>query len=490
MCKDIVKVHSNYLRGNGINNLSVLVAETKTGKVRVYLGSTNFFDNKYSGQVDGVSAKRSTGSVLKPFLYGYAIDKGLLLPKTLLKDIPTFYGAYTPTNANKKFDGLVTMEDALIRSLNVPAARTLQKVGIENFYTLLKKGGMTTLYRDPLLYGLPLVLGGAESTLWDLVTLYRGLGNYGIFSKLSYLEEVNANGKQEVKLLSDGSCYLILNILRKLKRPGAEYYWQMYQNSKPVAWKTGTSYGQRDGLAIGVTTNWTIGVWTGNFSGEGNRLLSGASCSAPILFDIVNSLPSTSAWFEKPSSTMKTITICKDTGYLATENCEKTLKVEVPSSMKPLLLCMYHKKITVTKDEKFQVCSLCWNLNNYKTKKVLCYPPSVNKVLRQRGRQWFTLPPHKKDCPGIHKENNIEITYPLQNAKIYIPTDIQGERQKITCRVAHSNALSTVYWYLDNQYLGNTNGKHSMSLAVAKGNHTLFVVDNNGNDAKVNFIIR
>ncbi len=489
MCKSIVKVHSNYLRGNGINNLSVLVSETKSGKVRVYLGSTNFFDNKYSGQVDGVSAKRSTGSVLKPFLYSYAIDNGVLLPQTLIKDIPTFYGAYTPTNANKKFDGLVTMEQALIRSLNVPAARTLTKIGIENFYFLLKKGGMTTLYRQPYDYGLPLVLGGAESSLWDLVTLYRGLGNYGTFSKLSYLESESGE-KQGVKLLSDGSCFLILNILKKLKRPGAEYYWQMYQNSKPVAWKTGTSYGQRDALAIGVTKDWTIAVWTGNFSGEGNKLLTGASCSAPILFDIVNSLPSSSGWFKKPLSKMKKLKICKETGFLATENCLKTVEVDVPYSMKPLSPCPYHKKITVTKDGRFQVCSLCWERGNYKTVSVLCYPPSVNRVLRKRGRATYSLPSHKKCCPGVHKEKVIEITYPLNNSKIYIPTDIGGERQKITCRVSHSNATSTIYWYLDNNFLGTTSKEHSKSIFITKGMHKLFVIDNKGNEHEVKFLVK
>lgn len=484
-CLNIAKIHNNFLKGNGINNLSVIVAETKSGNVRAYIGSQDFFNEKNSGQVDGATAPRSTGSILKPFLYAKAIDEGILIPKSLIKDIPTYYGAYTPTNANKMFDGLVTMEDALIRSLNVPAARTLREVGVDNFYDFLKSADISTLKRDPFSYGIPLILGGAEANLVDLTALYRGLGNFGDFSKLKYFE--SEKGEKPKKLLSDGACYLILNTLKRLKRPGFEYYWQMYQNQKPVAWKTGTSYGQRDGWAIGVTPTWTVAVWVGNFSGVGNQLLTGATCAGPILFDIVNILTSDNNWFTKPKTGLKKVKICKNTGFAATESCPETDEYDVPFQMKPLLLCPYHKKNTVTQDEQNRVCSLCWTENNHKIISTLQYPAPVVEVLRKRGEAVYNLPSHNPKCSGIHKESILEITYPLNNSKIFVPIEMGGVKQKLTCRASHTKANSTIYWYLNGVYLGETSKDHTQTISLSKGKNKLMIIDEEGNESFVTF---
>ena len=218
----------------------MVVAETSTGRVRAYCGSQDFFDYEKNGQVDGAKAARSSGSILKPFLYALAIDEGAILEKTILKDIPSYFGSFSPSNASMKFSGVVTAKEALIRSLNVPAVRLLNYYGLHKFYLFLKKSGLTSIVRDPDNYGLTLILGGAETKLTELVMLYRGLGNLGRFSPLIF--SGNHQGRREsMDMITPEASYLTLNMMRELKRPGAEFYWEQYQSKTPIAWKTGTS---------------------------------------------------------------------------------------------------------------------------------------------------------------------------------------------------------------------------------------------------------
>ena len=175
----LVKQHAADLKRRGIRNGAALVVETESGKVRAYAGSQDFFEIAGQGQVDGVRAARSSGSLLKPFLYARCMDEGIILPQTLIKDIPSYYGAFSPSNADEKFNGLVPAGEAPIRSLNVPAVRLLYTYGVYSFYHFLKAAGLTTLFRSADDYGLPLIIGGAEVTLWDMAMLFRGLARGG-----------------------------------------------------------------------------------------------------------------------------------------------------------------------------------------------------------------------------------------------------------------------------------------------------------------------
>lgn len=282
---ELVNRHAAFMRRLGVRNGAALVADTRTGKVRAYVGSQGFFDDRNQGRVDGVAAARSSGSLLKPFLFALGMDQALLLPRTRLRDLPTHYGAFSPGNADGTFGGLVAAKEALVRSLNVPAVRLLDAYGLDPFYRFLKSAGLTTLIRSPGDYGLPMILGGVEVNLWDMAQCYRALANDGRFSPLKVL--AGTPDSDGPALISPGACYLTLNMLRDLKRPGVEYYWHQYQNQWPIAWKTGTSYGKRDAWAIGVSPEWTVAVWIGNFGGRGNADLTGASSAAPLLFALL-----------------------------------------------------------------------------------------------------------------------------------------------------------------------------------------------------------
>ncbi len=489
----IVKNYTRFLKSRGIKNISVLVADTKTSEVITYIGSQDFFDKSSKGEVNGVIAPRSTGSILKPFLYSLAIDDGIILPETLIKDIPTYFGAFSPENSDKKYSGLISAKEALTRSLNVPATLLLNQYGVYDFYNFLKKAGLSTLFRKSDDYGLTLILGGAEGNLFEITSLYRGLADNGNFKKLKLtpFDEIEYKQNNQKPLISKGSAYLTLNMLKELKRPDSEYYWQQYERQFKVAWKTGTSFGNRDAWAVGVNPSFTVGIWAGNFSGESNSNLKGATSAGSLMFDIFNYLPKNKGktWFKEPYEDLEMIEICKETGFKAGLSCNHKHLVEVPIKAKNLKICPYHKSIFVSNDNKTQVCSLCWENGNYKKVSMPFYSPDIVQFLRQRGNIINDIPPHKESCPSIHSQNQIKIIYPTEGAKIFLPKDIGGINQKLNLKAAHINSKNKIYWYIDDKFLGLTKNNHSKSIELLKGNHNLSIVDQNGNKDSCSFSV-
>jgi penicillin-binding protein 1C len=483
---------SERLRPMGIRNAAVLVVETRSGKVRAYVGSQDFFDAENGGQVDGVRAPRSPGSLLKPFLYGLAMDEGNLLPETRIRDVPTYYGAFSPSNASESYEGLVTAKEALIRSLNVPAVRVLYGFGVRPFYLFLKKAGLSTLFRDADEYGLPLVLGGAEVTAWDMARLYRGLASGGRFAPLVVLEGGDAEGTGKgPALISPGACWLTLRMLRELKRPEAEAYWELYRDRWPIAWKTGTSYGFRDGWAAGVSPQWTIVVWAGNFNGEGNANLAGASCAGTLMFAVHNALPKAEqpVWFEPPVDDLEPVSICSETGFTAGPDCPaaKVRTVEAPRFMKPLPVCPYHHKLFLSSDGRMQICSACWERERVREEVRLVYPPDVAQFLRESGKPAGDATRHNPACSAHAADDPMDILYPQPGARLWIPRDLDGRLEKVMFRAAHREAGSTLHWYLDGVYLGATRSRHSLACVCGGGGHELAVVDGDGRREKVQF---
>ena len=484
--ENIVNSHVRYLNNFGIRNIAIVVAETKSGKVRSYIGSQDFYEDDWAGKVDGVMAPRSSGSLLKPFLYALCIDKGIVLPDSLIKDVPSNYYGFSPVNANMTFTGLVSMRDALIRSLNVPAAEYLRQYGLYSFYDFLKQAGITTLFRSSNEYGLPLIIGGCEVNLFEMVMLYRGLGNLGRFSPLVVLENENLQDTSHFsrQLISKGAAYLVLECIKDLKRPGSEFYWQLYSNQKPIGWKTGTSYGLRDAWALATNPKWTIGIWVGNFSGEGNPNLKGFQCAAPVLFDILNSLEKNNTnknWFEMPKNDMKLLKICIDSGYPAHIICENTRYTQVPKNFVPILQCPFHKKATIDINTGYEVCSRCWKTGEYEQKLVNVYPPDVVQCYRNLGKMIEQVPAHNPECSHTQHNNPLDIIYPQNNAQIWVPKDFNNEYQKIFFQAAHVNRDIKVFWYLDENYLGYTIDKHYKSIELDRGPHKLVLLDENGN---------
>ncbi|RPJ06382.1 MAG: hypothetical protein EHM28_10160, partial [Spirochaetaceae bacterium] len=487
-----VNDHLRYLSSFGIKNGAALVVENQTGKVRAYVGSQDFYSVRTQGQVDGVMAPRSTGSILKPFLYALCMDEGELLPQSILKDIPTHFGAFSPSNELSGYNGLVTVHEALVRSLNVPAVRVLNRYGLYRFYLFLRNAGITTLFRHADDYGLPLIIGGAEANLFELAAAYRGLARLGEFEPITIIERENYQiQKGPERLISRGACYMTLQILNDLKRPGAEYYWEQYNNQWPIAWKTGTSFGQRDAWAIGVTPEWTVAIWIGNFTGEGNANLKSGEMAGSLMLDIFNSLPKNPslAWFQRPEDDLKKIEICSETGYLAGPDCLKTSFVDAPASQPTLPICPYHIGIYVDDTGEFQVCSRCWEPGHYKRESILVYTPDVMQFLRENGKIIPHVPPHNPYCLELTGTNPLQVIYPSQNARLWIPRDYSGALEHLVLRAAHRDSSQRLYWYIDGVYFGTTVENHVLPVELPKGAHSLAIVDSTGNRVQTDFNI-
>ncbi len=483
-----VKQHSSQLQQMGIMNACALVINNETKKIVSYVGSQDFDDLDQQGRVDGIQAARSSGSILKPYLYALSIDDGLILPQTLIKDVPTYFNSFSPSNASESFSGIAPAYQALIYSLNVPAVRLLNAYGVNKFYNKLKSTGVSTLFRHSDDYGLPLILGGAEVTPWDMGKLYMGLSRSGKFSDISYLSIDQETRSQQ--LVSSGATFLVLDELKELIRPGLEFYWKKYGTQRPIAWKTGTSYGHKDAWAVGTTPQWTIVVWVGNFDGSSNKNLAGMQSAGPLLFNILNALPfdKNQDWFKPNRGDFVKIKLCEQTGFYASDNCDQVIMVDAPKNMRPLKTCMYHKKFQVEANNKYAVCSHCWSSDHH-DQAVLKYPPDVNYYLRKNGNLTASEPMHNPECLVAQERDVLLIIYPLQDANVFIPKDFDGEYQPLVSRFASQFPEREVFWYLDNSYIGSTINKPSLPLHLTAGTHKLTVVDVMGNKDQIDFSV-
>jgi penicillin-binding protein 1C len=487
--EEIIRLYNRQYGASGIQNIAALVVQTPSGRVTAYAGSQDFSDTLHHGQVDGVSAHRSTGSLLKPFLVAKALDRGPYVLESVLQDVPTFYGSFCPQNASNEYCGLATMRQALIQSLNVPMVRLLYWYGVNDFYADLRNAGVSGLFRPAQGYGLSLILGGAESSLWDLTRMFEGLGNLGMVRPLTTTLDQRAFGDTG-RFCREGAAWLVLTTLSQLHRPGSEYYWTLFTNQIPVAWKTGTSYGQKDAWAIGTNRQWTIGVWVGNFSGEGNPSLGGAQSAGPVLFEQFRALADKSRdlWFTKPEYDLRTVTVCRSSGLLPTAVCGDTIHAEQPLSAFQVSSCPWHQRCMVSRTKGFSVCSRCWNGVDTVWKVKTLYPPSVRAILSRHGWPGDSLPRHNPACPVAHPQTGIEIVYPSENVSIIVPRNLQGSYEKVVFKAECQRPSARLYWYLDGSFLAETVGQHTLAVDLRQsGKHSVAVQNGEGDLAKVKF---
>lgn len=492
----VVKTHYNQLHQNEIYNIAVLVLDIKTRQVLAYVGNSPT-DNAHQKSVDIIDKPRSTGSILKPFLYTAMLDSGDLLPNTLVADTPSQFGSYNPENFDKTYDGAVSASRALSKSLNVPAVRMLQNFGLDRFYHYLKYLNLKDLKYNANHYGLSLILGGAESNLWDLCKSYAALS-----STLNHFSETSSEyfsnefceptflasktidfGKKtkEKTLFDAGSIYLTYQSLKDVNRPESDENWEFFDGSKQIAWKTGTSFGFRDAWAIGTTKDYVVGVWVGNADGEGRPGLVGVQTAAPILFDVFDLLPN-SDWFEIPFDEMKKISACKQSGHRASQNCKDTKDAFIQISGLKTKPCPYHILVHLNQDESFQVNSSCESLDNIKHKSWFVLPPLMAYYYKTKNPFYKPLPKYRSDCLSNNR-TSIDFIYPKTNNSIFLPKDFDGETNNLILKIAHSKPESTVFWYLDETYMGNTKDIHDMAMKPKPGKHTVTVVDEFGNEA-------
>jgi len=487
----IAKNYGQRIREYSNVNISVLITETKTGKIRGYLGSLDYYDSLSKGMIDGVRAHRSTGSIMKPFLYALAMERGPYTPESLIEDVPTWFKGFSPQNADKSFSGIVPFKEALVRSLNVPAVKILADYGVEDFHFWLKNAGLNGLSRSPESYGLSLILGGGETSLQELVPLYSMLINEGKRTELKWLEDSTAEKNEQ--LLQSITAYHIKEILTSVKRPDFEQYHLQFNNHIPVAWKTGTSYGSRDAWAIGVNEQWTIGVWVGNFAGGSVANLSGSATAAPLLFSLFNNLSDNKKrmWSELPrDADFEEVEICTLSGYKAKDFCPHKKYILLPVNRMQSRTCQFHKEIIISKSTGFEVCSLCWNAEDTLHIIEEHYSPSVRNELRKTGREPKAETLHNPSCLAKKEGIQFSIVYPENGARLFLPSSDALSEMGFIAIAAHKQRDAELQWFLDGNFLGTTKSEHKMAVTVGSGEHRIGVQDTLGIYLESRFRVR
>jgi len=508
----VINRASERFSANGIFNGACIVINTQTGETAAYVGNTAAID---SPDVDIVISPRSSGSLLKPFLYAAMLDSGDILPSSIVSDIPTRIGGFSPENITRVYLGVLPANEALARSLNVPAARSLRVYGVDRFAQLLRSLGITTLFRPGHEYGLPLILGGAEVNLWEVTGLYAGLGraanagseNQGFepkarkvfFPPYVFLKEMPdkvADKRAPVieQPISHGAAWLTLEALVYGARPGEEAIWQEYAGARQIAWKTGTSNGFRDAWAIGVTPEWTVGVWIGNASGEGRAELRSAVTAAPVLFEIFSVLDSLGAnrrsWFYKPAAELRQVEICAFSGFPASVNCAQIKFTNVPVNAPAAGACRYCRTVILNETLDRRIILEPGVSTAAVERKWFILPPAEEWYFRRWNLDYKPLPPFLNTYELSNRREAVFALFnPEPDSQIYVPRELDGSEGKVVFSAAHRNEAEVIYWHLDEGFLGFTQTFHEMEARPEPGYRTLTLVDSSGNTILRNFTV-
>ncbi len=500
---------SSEFRRSDIRNLAILVLDIPANRVVAYCGNVQNNRSQEGNQVDIIQSPRSTGSILKPFLYAAMQKEGELLPHTLLPDIPINVNGFAPQNFSLQFEGAVPASEALARSLNIPAVSMLQQYGVPKFHHLLRQFGFGSINRSPSHYGLSLVLGGAETTLWEVTNAYKRLAELLSPSlsqrkepaSLLWLEDEDpdamvpydesgsfiSQGKDwQYRAEWAGAAWLTLSALTELNRP-EEIDWKSISSIQPVAWKTGTSYGFRDAWAVGVTPRYAVGVWVGNATGEGKPELVGARTAGPVMFDVFNTLPS-SAWFTRPDEGLTEVETCHQSGCLKGRFCDEVDTIYVVPTGLRSAACPYHRLVTVTADGQWRVYADSGSDEPVVQKSWFVLPPVWEWYYRQHHPEYRPLPPLRR---GLVDEGGtlMQFIYPPMNAHIRLPRQLDGSEGQLTVELAHSNPHAAVFWHLDDHYLMQTEDFHKVTFSPSTGKHSLTAVDETGNTVSTTFVV-
>lgn len=519
----VAEHHAELLALKNIHNLAILVIDNDSFHVTAYVGNVPPKQDvlKHGQAIDLIQRPRSTGSTLKPILFASMIEQGEILPETLVADAPIRYTGYQPKNFDRKYRGAVRAKQALASSLNIPAVNMLSYHGVERFLATLRELGLSALHRRSREYGLPLILGGAESSLWDLTNVYANLAlqanqvNAEKNSKERSKDRISKGSSiyqrqaitllkqntvtQRQQLISPASAWMTLDALLEVGRPGNEAYWKRFDSSQKIAWKTGTSFGHRDAWAIGTTPRYTVGVWVGNAAGEGRQGMTGVKVAAPILFDTFNLLPDQFAWFKKPVDRMKTVSICKDDGFLANDLCQ-AVAYDIPQHSHFDRVSPYHQRVYLDKQQfamgkQLRVHSNCESIAQMQAANWFVLPPEQAYYYQQHHADYQALPQWRDDCHQVKTDqyesalSPISVIYPRTNTQVLIPTELNNARGKTIFRAIHSDPDTKLYWHIDEEYIGTTTTYHEQAIWVSAGQHTLTLVDEKGNRVERRFTV-
>lgn len=483
------KLVSDYVRIQklkNIRNAAVIIIDNRSHKVIAYAGSSDFNDSTDGGQVNGANAVRQPGSTLKPLLYGMCFDEGLLTPKTVMTDVAVNYQGYAPENYDEKFNGYVTVEYALEHSLNIPAVKGLHMLGYEKMIKKLSDLDFKQIQKDRRKLGLSLILGGCGTTLEELTALFSSLADNGMFTAPSYTRDDLDKSKKRV--LSPGATFMVNEILSKVNRPDFPLNWSATERMPKIAWKTGTSYGRKDGWSIGYNRNFTVGVWTGNFSGLGAADLSGANTATPLLFRIFNTIDydSDEEWFKQPEDVDIRL-VCSETGLVPAETCTNIVTDYFIPLISSTKTCNNNQEVMLSADEKISYCKSCAPQAGYKKKVFKIVEPDMQAWFDENHISYQKIPPHNPDCELVFKGAAPTISFPV-NGMEYIIDRKNPEPLQLVSKT--SNDVSKIYWYINNKFYRSSDPKEKQFFIPAEGPVKISCTDDKGRNRDIRITVK
>lgn len=513
----------------GIKNAAALLIDPNTMEVKAWLGSADYFNVAIEGQVNGVLAKRSPGSTLKPFIYALAMDQGILHPASILKDAPTDFGPYTPENFDNQFRGPITAQDALIHSRNIPAVWAATQLHSPSLYSFLKMAGVSQLKSEDH-YGLALVLGGGEISMEELTGLYAMLARGGRLQPLQYLktaeplqnpkiappsfawDQVNCHkasaksthpfaiacdrqiisqdkmatqhtSSEGTQLISPEASFIALDMLRHNPRPGEDAY---YNSGWPIAWKTGTSWGFRDAWSVGTVGPYVLAVWIGNFDSRGNPAFVGIDAAAPLFFRIADGLylnkpsniPAT-----KPPAGVSQVLVCSASGDLPNIWCPQTSKTWYIAGKSPIKVSQLHQPVAISHKTGQPVCPP-YQANQVRMEVMEFWSSDMQKLFRQAGLPRRSPP----KCQQGFQTQAPDITSPLR----HVAYQLRASQPETTIPLQAKAAaqVRTLFWFDDNRYIGSSDPQVALAYRPTDaGIHTIRVVDDQGQVAEREMLV-
>lgn len=459
----------------GINNACALLVHAPTREVRAYVGSSGFLNLAIQGQVDGVLARRSPGSALKPFIYALAMQQGLIHPHTLLRDGQTSFGGYNPENFDRQFSGPIAARDALYHSRNIPAVSLAQKLASPGLYGFLKSAGVA-LPRPAEHYGLALPLGGAEVSMEELATLYCLLADDGCARPVRFTpgDETASISKP---LLTPEARHLTREMIRTREGEPA-------LDDPGVLWKTGTSHGFRDAWAAGIRGDYVLVVWIGNFNGRANPAFIARECAAPLLFEIFRHMPAPSRRITPAGLTE--VDLCAVSGQLPTPLCQHRVRGGFIPGVSPITACEIHREVIVDSATGLRVArddgrpGLQRSIQEF-------WPPEMLEMFRKAGVPRKSPPPLEASTASMSTAESSQaprITSP-QSALVYTLRASVKDRQAIPLRADAAPGVSRVFWFADSRFLGSSTPAQPVMWQASAGQWRVHVLDDQGRSAAV-----
>ena len=487
---EIIDILKNYGRSwaqNSVYNSAALVIDNSNGEILSYVGNVDNSPNRANKDVDIIQSLRSPGSTMKPFLYGLCMDEGMITLESLIEDIPIFHKGFSPQNYDKTFRGMIVAKDALTQSLNIPAVNLLREYGIQPFIEHLQNIGFENTDKDDDHYGLSLILGGNEVTPMQLGQAYMNMARTVIGEEA--IKPIYLKGQETATYnsfpLTTGTAWNLVNILTEVKRPRERDGWEFFTSKRDLAWKTGTSYGNRDAWAAGTSPAYTIIVWVGNASGEGRSGLTGLSKASPVLFAIHDLLPN-QEWFEMPYDKTSVLEICTQSGFMSSPNCPNSSVIDVSDGITNITRCSFHKPYVMDVSGTYRVDSRCYDLKEAIDTTLFILSPRINHYLKiATGREY--KPPELHPQCGV-SERKLAILYPPQNAQVLLPRDIDEEQRTLICKATSSAPSDTLYWFLDDQFIKTTQKDHALEIdKIDPGQHHIAVTSLSGSSVRRGF---